>query len=95
MASPLVSVIIPTYNVEQYIGECLDSVMSQTLKDLEVICVDDCSTDASPAILAEYAVRDSRLRVLRQPSNMKPGAARNRGMDEAKGKYLYFMVGNL
>lgn len=91
MALPLVSVIIPTYNVEQYIGECLDSVLSQTLRDLEIICVDDCSTDSSPAILAEYAARDSRLRVLRQPSNMRPGAARNRGMDEARGKYLYFM----
>lgn len=91
MASPLVSVVIPAYNAERYIGECLDSVLSQTLGDLEVVCVDDCSTDSSPAILAEYAARDGRLRVLRQPSNMGPGAARNRGMDEARGRYIYFM----
>ena len=57
---PKVSIIIPVYNVEQYLRECLDSVVGQTLRDLEIICVDDGSTDGCPAILEEYAGRDPR-----------------------------------
>ncbi len=87
---PSVSVIIPVYNVESYLGECLDSVLRQTLRDIEIICVDDGSTDGSPKILSEYAARDSRIKIITQP-NAGLGAARNSGMDVATGKYLYFL----
>lgn len=87
---PKVSVIIPVYNVERYLGECLDSVLGQTLKDIEVVCVDDGSTDDSPSILADSAARDPRLRVIRQ-ANAGSGAARNRALDEAQGEAVVFM----
>ncbi|MCR4763264.1 MAG: glycosyltransferase [Lachnospiraceae bacterium] len=88
--SPKVSVIIPVYNVEPYLRECLDSVIGQTLKDIEIICVDDGSADGSPAILEEYRQRDPRITVLTQ-ENRGQSAARNRGMDVARGEYLYFI----
>ena len=89
-AMPKISVIIPVYNVEKYLGECLDSVLRQTLKDIEIICVDDGSTDDSPKILSEYAAKDSRIRIITQP-NGGLSAARNAGMDAATGKYIYFL----
>ena len=82
---PKVSVIIPVYNVEEYLCECLDSVVNQTLKDIEIICVDDGSTDDSLKILMEYAEKDSRVIVLKQ-QNKGAGVARNYGMTIAKGK---------
>lgn len=88
--TPFVSVIIPVYNAEKYLRECLDSVVNQTLRDIEIICVDDGSTDSSPAVLAEYAARDSRVRVLTQ-ENRYAGAARNAGMKIARGDYLSFL----
>lgn len=88
--TPFVSVIIPVYNAEKYLRECLDSVVNQTLRDIEIICVDDGSTDSSPAVLAEYASRDSRVRVLTQ-ENRYAGAARNAGMKIARGDYLSFL----
>ena len=87
---PKVSVIIPVYNAAPFLGDALDSVLGQTLRELEVICVDDGSTDASSAILAEYAARDKRVRVLTQ-ANQGQGAARNRGLKAAQGDYIYFM----
>ena len=83
------SVIIPVYNVEKYLTECLDSVYSQTLKDIEIICIDDGSTDISLEILKEAAAKDPRLRILRQ-QNRGAGAARNYGIREAQGRYLFF-----
>ncbi|MDR2080608.1 MAG: glycosyltransferase [Campylobacteraceae bacterium] len=85
-----VSVIIPVYNVEPYLRQCLDSVINQTLKDIEIICVDDGSTDNSLAILNEYAQKDKRFTVLRQ-ENSGAGKARNRGLAIAKGEYLSFL----
>jgi len=87
--APKVSVVVPVYNVGDYLGKCLDSVLGQTLKDIEVICVDDGSTDSSPAVLARYAAGDSRVRVLSQ-ANAGAGAARNRGLREARGEYVFF-----
>ena len=87
--TPLISIVIPVYNVEPYLRECLDSVVNQTLKEIEIICVDDGSTDGSPAILDEYAKKDSRFTVIHQP-NAGPSVARNVGIANAKGKYLYF-----
>lgn len=88
---PKVSVIIPVYNVEPYLRECLDSVIHQTLGDIEIICIDDKSTDGSLEILREYATRDSRIAVIQAEVNGGLSAARNRGMDAATGTYLYFV----
>ncbi|MCD7945954.1 MAG: glycosyltransferase [Clostridiales bacterium] len=90
MATPVVSVIIPVYNVEQYLAQCLDSVLGQTLGSIEVICVDDGSTDSSPAILEQYARQDDRVRVLYQ-KNQHAGVARNRGLAAAQGDYIIFL----
>ncbi|MCD8190927.1 MAG: glycosyltransferase [Clostridiales bacterium] len=89
MGTPVVSVIIPVYNVEKYLGKSLDCILEQTLTDIEVICVDDGSTDQSPAILEEYAQKDTRIKVLRQ-ENKGAGAARNLGFFHAVGTYAYF-----
>lgn len=85
-----VSVVIPVYNGGECLRECLDSVAAQTLADMEIICVDDGSTDDTPAILADRAARDPRFRVVRQ-ENAGPGVARNTGMAQATGEYLIFL----
>ena len=85
-----VSVIIPVYNTEKYLEECLKSVINQTLKVIEIICIDDGSTDNSPDILKEYSEKDGRIRIYSQ-TNKGQGAARNRGIDLAKGEYVYFI----
>ena len=90
MNQPLVSVIIPVYNIEKYLRQCLDSIINQTLKDIEIICVDDGSTDSSLAILQEYKEKDNRIKVLQQ-QNQYAGVARNNGLKIAKGKYLSFL----
>ena len=89
-SQPKVSVIIPVYNMEKYLRECLDSVVNQTLKDIEIICVDDGSTDGSLAILEENRKRDARITVISQ-ENRGLSAARNAGMLHATGEYLYFI----
>lgn len=88
-SGPKVSVIIPVYNAEKYLNESLDSILAQTLTDIEIICVDDGSTDSSSAILEQYAKEDGRITVLQQ-NNKGAGAARNLGMKCATGKYFYF-----
>ncbi len=85
-----VSVIIPVYNTEKYLRECLDSIVNQTLREIEIICVDDGSTDGSLEILREYEHKDSRIRVFTQPNN-NAGAARNNGFRYAVGEYLSFL----
>ena len=85
-----VSVIIPAYNAEKYIRECLDPLLVRDEVHMEVICVDDGSTDNTLAILKEYEERDSRVRVISQP-NAGAGAARNNGMKYASGEYLSFL----
>ncbi len=87
---PKVSIIIPVYNVEKYLKECLNSVVNQTLKEIEIICVDDGSTDNSLSILEEYAKKDNRINLLKQ-ENSGAGAARNKGLDSARGEYIYFL----
>lgn len=85
---PLVSVIIPCYNVEKYINKCIDSVLSQTLKDIEVIAIDDGSNDSTYEILKSY--KDSRLKVETQ-ENMGQAKTRNKAIKKAKGEYLFFL----
>lgn len=82
-----VSVIVPVYNSEKYLKQCIDSIRAQTLKDIEIICVDDGSTDGSGQILDGYASADARVRVLHQ-ENRGYGAAMNAGIAEAKGRYI-------
>jgi len=87
---PKVSVVIPVYNVEAYLSRCVDSVLSQTLADLQIILVDDGSPDGSPAICDDYAKKDPRVRVIHKP-NGGLASARNAGMAVADGEYLFFL----
>lgn len=86
----MISVIIPVYNTKQYLQSCLDSLLAQSYTDLEIIFVDDGSTDGSAEMLDAFAARDSRIRVIHQP-NGGVCAARNRGIEEARGEYLSFI----
>jgi len=88
-----VSVIVPVYNLEEYLKQCVDSILSQTLREIEVLCVDDGSSDASLAILHAYQTEDPRIRVLCQ-ANAGAGAARNYAMSEAKGQFIAFVDGD-
>lgn len=87
---PKVSVIIPVYNTEKYLRQCLDSVVNQTLKDIEIICVDDGSTDGSVDLINEYIKNDSRI-VLISQKNQGPSVARENGVNAAKGEYVGFV----
>lgn len=87
---PILSVIIPVYNAERTLRECVDSVLQQDVKDFELILVDDGSKDASPVICDEYASRDNRVRVIHQ-QNAGVSAARNRGLDIAQGEWITFV----
>ncbi|MDO4583386.1 MAG: glycosyltransferase [Planctomycetia bacterium] len=87
---PKVSIIIPVYNVEKYLRQCLDSARNQTLREIEIICINDGSTDSSGAILDEYATVDSRFVVIHQ-ENAGQSAARNRGLELAQGEYVAFL----
>lgn len=87
---PTFSIIIPVYNVERYLSECLESVISQTFSDWEAICINDGSTDGSLEILEQFAATDSRIKIHTQP-NGGLSAARNRGMENATGEYILFL----
>ena len=84
---PLVSVVVPTYNNREYLRKCIDSIIVQTLSDIEIICVNDGSTDGSGEILAEYAARDPRVKVINKP-NTGYGDSMNIGIEKASGKYI-------
>ena len=88
--NPKISVIIPVYNVEKFLRECLDSVVNQTMRDIEIICVNDGSTDNSLDILKEYAAKDDRIIVINQ-TNGWLSAARNNGLKIARGEYIQFV----
>lgn len=87
---PSISVVIPAFNAEKYLHQCLDSIVDQSFSDLEIICVDDGSTDDTGKIFEEYAKLDNRFVVIHQ-NNMGPGIARNTGLDVATGKYIIFI----
>ena len=84
---PKVSVVVPIYGVEKYLRECVDSILAQTLKDIEVILVDDGSPDGCSAIVDEYAAKDPRVVAVHQP-NGGYGRAVNNGIELAKGEYI-------
>lgn len=87
---PLVSIVIPVYNAEQYLPETLNSLVRQTYRNIEIICVDDGSTDSSVAMIQQYMQKDKRI-VLLQQANLYAGIARNTGMAQAKGDYIIFL----
>ena len=86
----LVSIIVPVYNCAQFLNRCMDSLVNQTLKDIEIICINDGSTDNSPEILQEYAAKDSRIKIINK-ENGGLSSARNRGLAAAQGEYLGFV----
>lgn len=90
VSPPAVSIVVPIYKVERYLGQCVESILAQTLRGIEVILVDDGSPDACPAMCDEYAARDSRVRVIHQ-ENQGAGAARNAGLCAAQGRYVIFL----
>ena len=88
---PKISVIIPVYNVEKYIQECIESVMNQTFKDIEIICINDCGLDNSIKIVEALAQKDDRIKILKHKYNKGVGPARNTGIKNAKGDYIFFL----
>lgn len=90
MQNPLISVVVPVYNVEQYIRECVDSIVSQTYYHLEIVLIDDGSLDNCPVICDEYAKKDSRIKVIHQ-KNGGLANARNVGIENSKGEYITFI----
>lgn len=87
---PLISIVIPVYNAEKYVGQCLDSLISQTYRRLEIICVDDGSTDSSREIIHEYEKKDARICLVTQ-EHSNAGAARNKGLKIAGGEFIAFL----
>ncbi len=87
---PKVSVVLPVYNVEKYLERCLKSLVSQTFKDIEIICVNDGSTDRSSSILQEFAAKDNRIQIINQ-ENQGLSMARNNGLEKAKGEWTMFI----
>lgn len=86
-----VSIIIPCYNVERYISECLDSVLKQTFKDMEIICVEDCSADKTKDILTTYAKKHKNIKIICNKTNQGLAISRNIGVGQSNGKYVYFL----
>ncbi len=87
----LISVVLPVYKVQGYLSQCLDSLLDQHFTDFEIVAVDDCSPDNSGAVLAEYAARDPRVRVVSLAENVGLGRARNAGLEHAIGDYVWFL----
>ena len=90
MDSPKVSVIVPVFNSEDLLGNCLESIENQSLKDIEIICVDDGSSDGSFDILKQFSSKDARFKIYQQ-ENSGAGFARNRGIEESSGEYILFV----
>lgn len=90
----MISVIIPVYNVEDYLHVCLNSVLKQSYQNFEVICIDDASTDSSLEILEYFSKKDSRIKILKNDSNLGPGYTRNKALDIACGDYIFFLDGD-
>ena len=91
MTKPKISVIIPIYNVAPYLERCMHSLRMQTLADLQIICIDDCSTDNSRAVLELMAIKDPRIEIYSTKKNSGPGVARNIGLMHVRGEYIGFV----
>ena len=92
--NPYLSVVVPAYQVEPFLVRCLDSILTDTSADIEVVAVNDCSPDGCRLILGEYARRDPRVRLVHLPANVGLGQARNAGLDHATGDYIWFIDGD-
>ena len=90
----MISVIIPVYNCENYLYNCLNSVLNQSYSDFEAICIDDCSTDSSLDILVYFSKKDGRIKILKNTKNKGVGYTRNKGLRCAKGDYIFFLDGD-
>ena len=90
MSKIKVSVIVPVFNVEEYLSTSLDSILNQTLKNIEIICINDGSTDASLDILENYAKKDARIKIISK-KNEGQGIALNIGLDNAQGEFIAFV----
>ncbi len=88
---PFVSVVIPVYNVFSYLEDCLNSVIHQSYTNLEILCIDDCSTDGSIEIIKNFAILEPKIRLISHQKNLGLGAARNTGIELARGDYIYFL----
>ena len=88
---PKISIIIPIYNAENYLKRCLNSVINQTLKDIEIICINDCSKDNSLEILKEYSKKDNRIKIINLKENKGESKARNIGLDNTNSEYIAFL----
>ena len=88
---PAISIIVPVYNAEKYLRETMTYIVEQTMRDIEIICVNDASTDNSLHILEEFAGKDTRIRIITNSSNRGAAISRNRGMDMAQGTYVCFL----
>ena len=91
MSEVKVSIIVPVYNAENYLKNCLNSLLGQTLKEIEIICVNDGSKDKSLDILHEYSAKDKRIKVISNSINRGQPTSRNKGIMEARGKYIQFV----
>lgn len=91
MQNPAITVIVPFYKVQKYFAKCLDSIVNQSFKDLEIILIDDCGNDNSIKIAQSFADKDSRIRIIRNKKNKGQGYSRNLGIEQAKGEYIAFV----
>lgn len=94
MNNPLITLALSVYNVEPYLRQSLETIINQTYKNLEIICIDDCSKDQTYTILEEYAAKDKRIKVYRQSSNQGLSVSRNRALELATGKYILMIDGD-
>ena len=85
---PKISIILPFYNVEPYLRKCMDTLVNQSLRDIEIIAINDCSPDNSLSIIEEYAAKDERIKIINNEKNLKLAGARNAGLDVATGEYV-------
>ena len=91
LRNPVVTVLVAVYNTERYLCQCLDSLRQQTLTDIQVVCIDDCSTDNSLDMLNVYSRNDGRFEVIHLDTNHGQAYARNRGLEKARGEYICFL----
>ena len=94
MRQPLVTIAIATYNVEQFIEDCIESIINQTFENFELICIDDGSSDGTPSILKEFENKNSKIKVIAKEINEGLAVARNESLKLAKGKYITFLDGD-
>ena len=86
-----VSVVVPVYNVEPFLRQCIDSLLNQTIENIEIILINDCSTDNSGAVCDEYAANDPRVRIIHNNHNLGQGLSRYKGISLSQGKYIGFV----